>query len=153
MSTISNHSPRLFQFLSPSMPKSTTFWINQDSRAPKLLVRNRRRFCNMGFFCSKAEKDIWMRRVDNHCEYVAIYVDDLAITSNDPEAITNALMEKHGFKLKGTEPITFHLGCDYFRDDDGTLCYAPNTLPRSCGKWRGQTTCTPPQKAQCSCIP
>jgi hypothetical protein len=27
--------------------------------------------------------------------------------------------------LKGTGPVTFHLGCDFFCDDDGTLCYAP----------------------------
>jgi hypothetical protein len=26
---------------------------------------------------------------------------------------------------KGTEPVTFHLGCDFFHDKDGTLCYAP----------------------------
>jgi hypothetical protein len=29
------------------------------------------------------------------------------------------------FKLKGTGPVKFHLGCDYYRDEDGTLCVAP----------------------------
>lgn len=28
-------------------------------------------------------------------------------------------------KLKGTDPIEFHLGCDFVRDEDGTLCMAP----------------------------
>jgi hypothetical protein len=46
----------------------------------------------MGFFPCKAEPDIWMRRVDNHYEYIATYVDDLAISSKDPKAITNILM-------------------------------------------------------------
>ena len=26
---------------------------------------------------------------------------------------------------RGTGPVTFHLGCDFFHDKDGTLCYAP----------------------------
>jgi hypothetical protein len=29
------------------------------------------------------------------------------------------------FKLKGTGSIHFHLGCDYFRDKEGTMCYRP----------------------------
>jgi hypothetical protein len=42
---------------------------------------------DMGFFPCKAEPDIWMRRVDNHYKYIATYVDDLAISSKDPNAI------------------------------------------------------------------
>jgi hypothetical protein len=34
--------------------------------------------------------------------------------------------------LKGTGPITFHLGCDFFRDADGTLCYAPAKYIKKC---------------------
>ena len=79
----------------------------------------------MGFFPSKAERDIWMRRVDDHYEYIATYVDDLGIASKNPQAIVDELESKHKFKLKGTGPIHFHLGCDYFRDKDGVLCYAP----------------------------
>jgi hypothetical protein len=33
---------------------------------------------DMGFFPCKAEPDIWMRCVNNHYEYIAMYVDDLA---------------------------------------------------------------------------
>ena len=39
----------------------------------------------MGFSPSKAEPDIWMQCVDDHYEYIAVYVDDLAITSKDPK--------------------------------------------------------------------
>ena len=35
------------------------------------------------------------------------------------------LTKVHKFKLKGTGPIEFLLGCDYFCDEDGTLCSAP----------------------------
>jgi len=34
-------------------------------------------------------------------------------------------MKDHKFKLKGSGPVTFHLGCDWFRDEDGVLCFAP----------------------------
>ena len=54
-----------------------------------------------------------------------MYVDDLLMASKDPQAIVDALMDKHKFKLKGTGPITFHLGCDFFRDEEKTLCMAP----------------------------
>jgi hypothetical protein len=35
-------------------------------------------------------------------------------------------MDKHKFKLKGTGPTTYHLGCDFFRNKDGVMCMAPN---------------------------
>jgi len=44
---------------------------------------------------------------------VAVYVDDLVITSKDPKAITDALTNCHGFKLKGTGPIEYHLGMTF----------------------------------------
>ena len=34
-------------------------------------------------------------------------------------------MKEHHFKLKGTGPISFHLGCDFYQEADGTLCFAP----------------------------
>ena len=51
-----------------------------------------------------------MRRVDDHYEYITIYVDDLAIASKDPQSIIDVLTKAHGFKLKGTSPIDYHLG-------------------------------------------
>ena len=80
---------------------------------------------SMNYFPCKAEPDIWMRDMGEHYEYIAVYVDDLMIISKEPQKIIDALTIVHQFKLKGTGPITFHLGCDFFRDEDGTLCYAP----------------------------
>ncbi len=79
----------------------------------------------MGFTPSRAEPDIWMRDMGDHYEYIAVYVDDLLIVSKDPQGIIDLLTKEHDFKLKGTGPISFHLGCDFFRDEDGVLCYAP----------------------------
>ena len=80
---------------------------------------------DMGFTPSRAEADIWMREVNNKYEYIASYVDDLAIASENPQAIIKLLTEKHKFKLKGTGSIAYHLGMDFYRDQDGTLCIAP----------------------------
>ena len=66
-----------------------------------------------------------MREQDDHYEYIVVYVDDLAIASKNPKAIVDELESKYSFKLKGTGPIKFHLGCDYFRDKHGVLCFAP----------------------------
>ena len=75
----------------------------------------------MGFTQSKADSDVWMRRNGNLYEYIAVYTDDLAITSKDPKKITGTLEDVHSFKLKGVGPRTYHLGCDYTRDPDGSL--------------------------------
>ena len=32
------------------------------------------------------------------------------------------LVDKYLFKLKGSSVMTFHLGCDFYRDDTNTLC-------------------------------
>ncbi len=87
---------------------------------------------SMHFFPSKGEHDIWMRKTllpnttdEYYYEYIAVYVDDLTIASKDPQAIVDILLDVHKFKLKGTGPLNFLLGCDYFRDSDNILCYAP----------------------------
>jgi Reverse transcriptase (RNA-dependent DNA polymerase) len=79
----------------------------------------------IGFFPCKAETDIWMRKKGNLYEYIAVYVDDLAIAMKDPKELTDILEKQHQLKLKGTGPITFHLGMDFTRDDDNTLCILP----------------------------
>ena len=58
-------------------------------------------------------------------EYIAVYVDDLAIVSRDPKSIVDILENRYKFKFKGTGEISYHLGMDFFRDEDGTLCMAP----------------------------
>jgi hypothetical protein len=82
---------------------------------------------NEGFEPCKAEPDIWIRPnpIQSCYEMIAVYVDDLAIGMKDPESFLKVLADKYKFKLKGSGPINFHLGCDFNRDKDGTLCMAP----------------------------
>jgi hypothetical protein len=54
-----------------------------------------------------------------------MYVDDLAISSKDPKAITDTLMNKYKFKLKGTGEIEHHLGMSFHRNDRNELCISP----------------------------
>jgi hypothetical protein len=73
----------------------------------------------------KAEPDIWMRENSGIYEYIAVYVDDLAIAVRNPQEFVDALATKFKFKLKGTGPISFHLGMNFTRDKDNTLCISP----------------------------
>ena len=66
-----------------------------------------------------------MREKNSLHEYIVVYVVNLAIATKDPNEMIDALTNKHKFKLKGTGPIKYHLGCDFFRDKDGTLCFSP----------------------------
>ena len=76
---------------------------------------------------SKADPDVWMRpEPGGTCyEYIAVYVDDLAIAAKDPQAFCNELKRKYNLKLKGVGPLEYHLGCTYKKDPDGTLAADP----------------------------
>jgi Reverse transcriptase (RNA-dependent DNA polymerase) len=80
---------------------------------------------DIGFQQCKAESDIWMRKKQDVYEYIAVYVDDLAIAAIDPGEIIDTLKSKHKLNFKGVGPLAFHLGCDFQRDDDGTLSFGP----------------------------
>ena len=76
---------------------------------------------------SKADPDVWMRpEPGGTCyEYIAVYVDDLAIAAKDPQPFCNELKKKYNLKLKGVGPLEYHLGCTYKKDPDGTLAADP----------------------------
>ena len=76
---------------------------------------------------SKADPDVWMRpEPGGTCyEYIAVYVDDLAIAAKDPQPFCYELKKKYNLKLKGVGPLEYHLGCTYKKDPDGTLAADP----------------------------
>lgn len=71
------------------------------------------------------DPDIWLKDCEDHCEYAAAHADDLLIVSKIFNIIVNILTTKHEFKLKGTGPISYHLGCNFDRDENRILCFAP----------------------------
>jgi hypothetical protein len=76
---------------------------------------------SMGFTPSKAEPDIWMRDAGDVYEYIAVYVDDLAIAAKNPAEIIEVFQTIHNFKLKGTGEISYHLGQQFYRLPGGML--------------------------------
>ena len=81
-----------------------------------------------GFSPSLADPDVWMREnlKAGLWEYICVYVDNLALAMIDPKSFIDKLKASrtdggHGYAFKGDGPLTFHLGCDYIRDKDGTL--------------------------------
>ena len=76
---------------------------------------------------SKADPDVWMRPEPGGtcCEYIAVYVDDLAIAAKDPQTFCNELKKRYNLKLKGVGPLEYHLGCTYKKDPNGTLAADP----------------------------
>ena len=45
----------------------------------------------LGFFPCKSEPDIWMRKLDDMYEYIAVYVDNLAIAMKNPKEFGDIL--------------------------------------------------------------
>ena len=89
----------------------------------------------MGFKPSRADPDIWMKssKYDSHYEYIAVYVDDLAICMKDPKSFCDTLKEKYKLKLKGVGPISYHLQCGYTKEEDGTLVADPRKYVEKTG--------------------
>jgi len=82
---------------------------------------------DMSFTPSFADPDVWMRDAGDHWEYLAVYVDDLMAIMKDPDEFFNVLKEKYKYKLKGVGTPKYHLGGDFYRDEDGTLAWGAKT--------------------------
>ena len=56
-----------------------------------------------------------------------MHVDDLTSTiMKDPQAFIDKFEPApYNFKLKGSRPLNFHLGCGFNCDSTGTLCMNP----------------------------
>ena len=74
----------------------------------------------MGFKPSRADSDTWMKysKDGSHDEYIAVYVDDLAICMKDSKSLCDTLKEKYKLKLREVAPINYHFGCGYTKDED-----------------------------------
>jgi Reverse transcriptase (RNA-dependent DNA polymerase) len=91
---------------------------------------------SIGFTQCKAEADTWMRKNEGLYEYIAVCVDDLLIVARNRNEIVK--------ELKGMGPLSYHLGCDYFRDKDGTLCYSPKKyISKMIGRFENMFGCKP----------
>ena len=83
---------------------------------------------HLGFMPCKADPDVWLRDAGDKYEYVTTWVDDLLVAMKNPKEFMDALQsDPYSYKLKGVEEPKYHLGGDFFRDSDSTLCYGAQT--------------------------
>ena len=59
----------------------------------------------MVIFKFKLEPDIWIRQKIYIYEYIAVYVDSLAIVERYPKIFMDELLNKYKFNIKGMGPI------------------------------------------------
>ena len=66
----------------------------------------------MGFKPTPTDSDTWMKysKDGSHHEYIAVYVDDLAIYMEDPKPFCD--------KLREIAPFNYHLGCGHTKGED-----------------------------------
>ena len=88
-----------------------------------------------------------MRRNGDIYEYIAVYIDDIAIAAKKPQSIIDSLLKDYKFKLKGIGPTTFHLGCDFGCDPDGTMWFGPRKYAQRMLKTYKMLFETEPKKA------
>ena len=58
-------------------------------------------------------------------EYITVYVDDLCTAAESPSAIIGIFRTEYHLKVKGDGKLNYHLGADYFEDQDGTFVSQP----------------------------
>ena len=110
----------------------------------------------MGFKPSKADPDLWMKRIDDGtCEHVARFVDDVIAFAKDPMRIMEEL--KKTYTMKGVGKPQHYLGGDVvdlpdeWKRENITCAFSAQTcikncvpkLAKMCGKGSFQTHRTP----------
>ena len=84
-----------------------------------------------GFQRSRVDPDLWMRGAGDVWEYIVVYVDDIIVAMRDAKHFFDELQGPNvGFTMKGVGKPNYHLGADFFYDDDGTLCFCSQTYAK-----------------------
>ena len=63
----------------------------------------------LGFKPCKADPCVWLEEIKTKYKDIGIYTDDLLIASDKPQQIIKDLKEKFKLKIKGDEPLQYHL--------------------------------------------
>ena len=94
-------------------------------------MRNYLVYSEASFECRYIDPDVWLHDVGEVWEYIVVYVDDIIVAMKDPQAFFDKLQGPSvGFTMKGVGVPTYHLGTDFFHDDDGTLCLSAQTYSK-----------------------
>ena len=83
------------------------------------------------FHHSRVDPDLWMRDGSDVWKYSVVYVNVIIITMKDAKGFFDKLQGPNvGFTMKGVGKPNYHLGADFFCDDDGTLCLGAQTYAK-----------------------
>jgi hypothetical protein len=80
---------------------------------------------SLGFTKSYAGSALWIRRKDDHYEYMSTLVDDILIYSKEPEEIITIL--EGIYNLRGIGIPDYYSGADWTCDKDGDICLSAKT--------------------------
>ena len=84
-----------------------------------------------GFHRSRVNPDLWMQDVGDLWEYVIVYVDDIIVAMKGAKHFFDELQGPNvSFTMKGVGKLNYHLGADFFYNDDGTLCFGSQTYAK-----------------------
>ena len=89
---------------------------------------------SMGYVPTKADPDLWIKRVDDHYEYIGVFVDDLLIFSKDPPLILKILIEEKGYELKNVGPPEYYNGADMSFNKNKWTMSAKTYIKNTCAK-------------------
>jgi len=80
----------------------------------------------MGFKPTQFDADIWIRPNGKESyDYIGAHTDDLMCVSYQLQEIMDTI--KKAYTIKEIKPISFHLGCNYRAEEDGTWSVGTKT--------------------------
>jgi hypothetical protein len=82
---------------------------------------------DFGYTPCLADHDVWIKNCGTHYEYICVYVDDIMHMSKEPQLFFDALEQKYNYHLSGVGIPSYHLGGNFYRDEDGTLAWGAQT--------------------------
>jgi hypothetical protein len=95
-------------------------WYGHKTAAATFHTHMATQLRRFGFVPTKADLDLWIRRVeDGSYEYVASYVDDLIVISRDPMRVITKFKEVYA--LKGVGIPEYYLGGNFHQIEDPEL--------------------------------
>ena len=68
---------------------------------------------SMGWKESKAENDVWMKDMNTHYEYLAVYSDDIIVASKNPQEVMDEIRKT--YIMKGVGVPDYFIGAEYGR--------------------------------------
>ena len=87
--------------------------------------------CKYGFHRSHVDPDLWMQDAGDLLEYIVVYVDDISVAMKATKRFFDELQGPNvGFTMKGVGKPNYHVGADFFYDDNGTLCFGSQTYAK-----------------------